>query len=39
METLVNDSSPSPALPPVVDRETYQEAREALLAREEGAHP
>jgi predicted dithiol-disulfide oxidoreductase (DUF899 family) len=33
-ETIMNDRSPSPALPPVVDRKTWQEARNALLARE-----
>ena len=31
----MNDQAPSPALPPVVDRKTWQEAREALFAREE----
>ena len=30
----MNDQAPSPALPPVVDRKTWQEAREALFARE-----
>ena len=31
----MNDQAPSPALPPVVDRKTWQEAREALFAAEE----
>src|ERR1041384_1638511 len=31
---MMNDHAPSPALPPVVDRKTWQEAREALFARE-----
>ena len=30
----MNDQAPSPALPPVVDRQAWQEAREALFARE-----
>ena len=30
----MNDQAPGPALPPVVDRKTWQEAREALLVRE-----
>ena len=30
----MNDHAPSPALPPVVDRATWQAAREALFARE-----
>ena len=34
METIMNDQARSPALPHVVDRKTWQEAREALLARE-----
>jgi predicted dithiol-disulfide oxidoreductase (DUF899 family) len=34
MEAIMNDQAPSPALPPVVDRKTWQEAREALFARE-----
>ena len=34
MESIMNDQAPSPALPPVVDRRTWQEAREALFARE-----
>jgi predicted dithiol-disulfide oxidoreductase (DUF899 family) len=34
MEAIMNDHAPSPALPPVVDRKTWQEARNALFARE-----
>ena len=30
----MNDQASNPALPPVVDRETWQEARAALFARE-----
>ena len=30
-EAIMNDQAPSPALPPVVDRKTWQEAREALF--------
>ena len=30
----MDEQAPSPALPPVVDRRTWQEAREALFARE-----
>ncbi|MDN5851678.1 MAG: DUF899 domain-containing protein [Actinomycetia bacterium] len=30
----MNDHAPGPALPPVVDRKTWQDAREALFARE-----
>ena len=30
----MNDQSPSPSYPPVVDRKAWQEAREALFARE-----
>ena len=33
-EAIMNDQARSPALPPVVDRTTWQEARDALLARE-----
>src|SRR4051795_6031204 len=34
MEVVMNDRTSGPALPPVVDRKTWQEAREALFARE-----
>ena len=34
VEAVMNAQPLSPALPPVVDRKTWQEAREALFARE-----
>jgi predicted dithiol-disulfide oxidoreductase (DUF899 family) len=34
MEAIMNDHAPGQALPPVVDRKTWQEARDALFARE-----
>jgi predicted dithiol-disulfide oxidoreductase (DUF899 family) len=34
MEAIMNDQAANPVLPPVVDRKTWQDAREALLARE-----
>jgi predicted dithiol-disulfide oxidoreductase (DUF899 family) len=34
MEAIMNDQASGPSLPPVVDRKTWQEAREALFARE-----
>ena len=34
MVPIMNDQTPDPALPPVVDRKTWQEARDALFARE-----
>src|SRR5215207_3292833 len=34
MEAIMNDQAHSSALPDVVDRTTWQEAREALFARE-----
>src|SRR5258706_361084 len=34
METIMNDQSSSPSTRPVVDRKVWQEAREALFARE-----
>ena len=33
-EAMMNDQSPSPSYPTVVDRKAWQEAREALFARE-----
>jgi hypothetical protein len=33
MEAIMNDQARSPALPRVVDRKSWQEAREALLAK------
>src|SRR3954468_831384 len=34
METPMSDESSAPSLPPVVDREAWQKAREALFVRE-----